>query len=343
MWEKTDGSSCSDRWGYRQDCSHCRCEAWCRYERGKDKWMKERGAETRKWAGGMLFSTKMRVIMRRLWIERIKQQEIGGTGTRKAVCACVALTLLQWLIYFNVQEHLAQFYTSHVRGFFFCYCQTKNSWKRRDIQISSHKVRPVHTCSTETSTLLKVALQGGAFTWTGSPPPHSERIAGRLISISWMCLCTFISTSDWHFHHNYWSNHLTSDGSDLACSLRSATFPFLLFPFFNVSAGNNSTSAEIRLDWLIVWRVHVCAWPSVVHFVDLLRPRLLWMLHFLERLSLWHFVVTAQNTMQTYRKTGRQIGGHLQGVGWGGVTGGRKKGLDCSITINNVWNCTRAH
>lgn len=253
----------------------------------------------------MLFSTKMRVIMRRLWIERIKQQEIGGTGARKAVCACVALTLLQWVIYFNVQEHPAQIYTSHIRGVFFITVRGKTV-EKKVICRSQDKAGPhmqhrnLHSqkwhCKEEHS--------------HHQPPPNSERIAGRLISISWMCLCTFISTSDWHFHHNYWSNHLTSDGSDLACSLRSATFPFLLFPFFNVSAGNSSTSAEIRLDWLIVWRVHVC-----VHFVDLLRPRLLWMLHFLERLSLWHFVVTAQNTMQTYRKAGRQIGGHLQADG----------------------------
>lgn len=49
------------------DCSHCRCDPWRTNklsERGKDKWMKERGVKGKK-ARGMLRRTKMRFIMRR--------------------------------------------------------------------------------------------------------------------------------------------------------------------------------------------------------------------------------------------------------------------------------------
>lgn len=79
-----------------------------------------------------------------------------------------------------------------------------------------------------------------------SRPPQVRRVASRLISISWMCLCTFISTPDWHFHHNYRANHLTTDDSNLACSQNSPAFSFCSFSVFNVSAGNNSTSAGER-------------------------------------------------------------------------------------------------
>lgn len=182
--------------------------------------------------------------------------------------------------------------------------------RRKEILISSSKIRRHR--NTDKST---VAGRGGIHDNSSSRP---ERITGRLISISWMCLCTFISTPDWHFHHNYWTNHLTSDGSDLACSLRSATFLFFFSPPFLMCLREITARLQkILADGVVC--AFVCA--SVVYFVDLLRPRLLWMLHFLERLSLWHFVVTAQNTMQTERKareTDRKTFTGWQGGGQGG-------------------------
>ena len=107
-----------------------------------------------------------------------------------------------------------------------------------------HRNTKLHT----DEVLLQEAV---AFTTTTTKQPP-RRTAVRLISISRMCLCTFISTSDWHFHRNYWANQLTGDGSGLACSLSLGNISFsCFFLFFNVSAGNNGTSAEIRVHLLM--------------------------------------------------------------------------------------------
>lgn len=86
--------------GEDADCSHCRCETWCRNEVSLNEartngWKK--GEKKRKWAGGMLFRTKMRVIMRRR-NRRRKQREIGTRrGTRRALS--LSLCVLLWHSY----------------------------------------------------------------------------------------------------------------------------------------------------------------------------------------------------------------------------------------------------
>ncbi len=133
----------------------------------------------------------------------------------------------------------------------------------------------MYTCSARTqtqtySTLIKCCCRRQWHSQQQQQPPG--KTAGRLISISWMCLCTFISTSAWHFHRNYWANQLTSEGSGLACSLSLGNISLSCFSLFNVSGENNSTSVKVGFPgWCVVHGL-VCVCVVFCWFVETLVP-----------------------------------------------------------------------
>lgn len=90
-----------------------------------------------------------------------------------------------------------------------------NCWESRRYSFLASEIR--HKC-THTYTQIKCCRRRQWHSQQQQQQQPPGRTAGSLISISWMWLCTFISTSEWHFHRNYWANQLTSDGSGLDCN-----------------------------------------------------------------------------------------------------------------------------
>lgn len=130
MRKKTDGSSCSDSWSCSQDCSRCRCGRRCRLEQNEAR--TNRWEKTRKWARGMIFSAKVRVIMRR-------RQEEG-----LSLCVFVQRSNNESFILMcsSILPKFTHTQCAHIQGFY--YCLRENCWERRRYWFSVGTISPVH-------------------------------------------------------------------------------------------------------------------------------------------------------------------------------------------------------
>lgn len=154
-----------------------------------------------------------------------------------------------------------------------------------------------------------------------------------------MCLCTFISVLEWHFHCNYWANQLTSDGSVLACSPSLGNISFCFFFLFYCVRGKwGHVCGNKFISWhdvcVCVLPVKlVCLWCGLLICWDL-GTSFLKDYHY-DILCLPHRI-----QCQTDSRVGRWIERHLQGDGEEekrkerGQTGW----AECPIKINNFWN-----
>lgn len=120
--------------GEDADCSHCRCETWHRNEASLNEARTnggKKGEKKRKWAGGMLFRAKMRVIMRRL-NGRKEQREVGTSGEQERLSLRVLLWhgYNKWFILI-CRKTLPKFTQLVLKGFYYCLGET--IWKVGDI------------------------------------------------------------------------------------------------------------------------------------------------------------------------------------------------------------------
>lgn len=148
-----------------------------------------------------------------------------------------------------------------------------------------------------------------------------------------MCLCTFISVLEWHFHCNYWANQLTSDGSVLACSLSlgNISFCFFFFFFFIVSVENGGMYVEISSLAGMLCAFVCCQWSWCVCGVDC------WFVETLAPLS-WNIIIMTFCFCRTEYNADWQQSGEMDRIAFTGWWGGGKEKRERTEWLGRVPN-----